>query len=426
MNSLLSSSMACSSITLLRLWLPKSTAPGSWPDNGTRRRVITACFRLLMCLTSASVDTSPASEKHGPSLAAPGKEKQIRWSLICQNRAHWCYKLDGISMGAPVETPAASSPGVERPTTNLVPELHGTPHSVSSGRLTVSPEEWNTKLRSPMMCLGALNTSLWRLWKATILLLQMKANGMWRMRTNAMANQEYRPHPRLQFLTTDLHVAECPQVRTVQIHLQSHFPNYPWCPQRYLLHWLVRFNYHLLWLPPTLSSRTPLPPWWPHPNRGQIAKWGLHCSQEHPRQWPVLARHWLHSHQRGMLSRPLPQLYSLFSSRNDVANELLHGGFTYLFIKFLIISFKVWLICLPAMTSACILKDTLRNDTQVFLKFRDSIFEVCLHLINSKFTPYFLPSSMLSSDSGTSNEIPHHESGLSLPAIPINFSFSFF
>ena len=27
------------------------------------------------------------------------------------------------------------------------------------------------------------------------------------------------------------------------------------------------------------------------------------------------------------------------------------------------------------MTSACILMDTLRKDTQVFLKFRDSIFE---------------------------------------------------
>ena len=74
LNSKLPSSNACSSITRLRSWLPTSTGPGSWPDNGTRRRVITACFRLLMCLTSTSVDTSPASEKHGPSLAAPGKE----------------------------------------------------------------------------------------------------------------------------------------------------------------------------------------------------------------------------------------------------------------------------------------------------------------------------------------------------------------
>ena len=37
---------------------------------------MTACLRLVLCLTSASVDTSPAPEKHGPSLAAPGKEKQ--------------------------------------------------------------------------------------------------------------------------------------------------------------------------------------------------------------------------------------------------------------------------------------------------------------------------------------------------------------
>ena len=78
------------------------------------------------------------------------------------------------------------------------------------------------------------------------------------------------------------------------------------------------------------------------------------------------------------------------------------------------------------LTSACILKDTLRKDTQVILIFRDSIFDVCLHLINSDFTSYFLHSSMLSSGAGTSREIPLHESGLSLPAILINLSFSFF
>ena len=55
---------------------------------------------------------------------------------------------------------------------------------------------------------------------------------------------------------------------------------------------------------------------------------------------------------------------------------LLHGGFTYLFIKFVIILFKVWLICLPAMTSACIsrmhwgtiLKHSLNLETP-FLRF---------------------------------------------------------
>ena len=43
------------------------------------------------------------------------------------------------------------------------------------------------------------------------------------------------------------------------------------------------------------------------------------------------------------------------------------------------------------MTSACIFKDTLRNHTQVFLKFRDSIIEICLHLINFNCTLDFLP-----------------------------------
>ena len=31
------------------------------------------------------------------------------------------------------------------------------------------------------------------------------------MRTNTMANQEYRPHPPVQSLTKNLHVAEYPQ-----------------------------------------------------------------------------------------------------------------------------------------------------------------------------------------------------------------------
>ena len=78
------------------------------------------------------------------------------------------------------------------------------------------------------------------------------------------------------------------------------------------------------------------------------------------------------------------------------------------------------------MTSSCIFEDTLRNDTQVFHKFGDSIFEISLHLINSHCTSYFLPSSMLSSGVGKSREIPLHENALSIPAILITLSFSFF
>ena len=77
------------------------------------------------------------------------------------------------------------------------------------------------------------------------------------------------------------------------------------------------------------------------------------------------------------------------------------------------------------MRSACIFKDTLRNDTRVFLKFRNFIFEVCLHLINPNCTLYFLPSVMLSSRARTSNEIPLQESGLALSAILITLPFSF-
>ena len=78
------------------------------------------------------------------------------------------------------------------------------------------------------------------------------------------------------------------------------------------------------------------------------------------------------------------------------------------------------------MTSACIFKDTLRNHTQVFLKFRDSIIEICLHLINFNCTLDFLLSLMQSSGAGTSNEIPLQENALALPAILITLPFSFF
>ena len=77
------------------------------------------------------------------------------------------------------------------------------------------------------------------------------------------------------------------------------------------------------------------------------------------------------------------------------------------------------------MTSACIFKDTMRKHTQVFLKFRDSVFEICLHLIHSNFTPYFLTSSTPSSDARTSKEIPPDENELPLPAKLITFQFQF-
>ena len=78
------------------------------------------------------------------------------------------------------------------------------------------------------------------------------------------------------------------------------------------------------------------------------------------------------------------------------------------------------------MTSACIFKDALRNHTQVFLTFRASIFEICLHLINLNGILESLLSLMRSSGAGTSNEIPLQESALTLPAILITLPFSFF
>ena len=78
------------------------------------------------------------------------------------------------------------------------------------------------------------------------------------------------------------------------------------------------------------------------------------------------------------------------------------------------------------MMSACIFKDALRNHIQAFLKFRDSIFEICLHLINLNGTLESLLSLMRSSGAGTSNEIPLQGSAHALPAVLIILPFSFF
>ena len=84
-------------------------------------------------------------------------------------------------MGATVEAPKASSSDAERPTTNTVPVLHGTPLTISAGRLAGSPEESNLNTKphdSTFMKKRALITSLWRIWMATILLLKRKAKGI--------------------------------------------------------------------------------------------------------------------------------------------------------------------------------------------------------------------------------------------------------
>ena len=78
------------------------------------------------------------------------------------------------------------------------------------------------------------------------------------------------------------------------------------------------------------------------------------------------------------------------------------------------------------MTSACILKDILRNHTQLFLEFRNSILRfVYMSSTSTALLTSYLPL-MQSSGAGTSNEIPLQERALALPAILITLPFSFF
>ena len=84
-----------------------------------------------------------------------------------------------------------------------------------------------------------------------------------------------------------------------------------------------------------------------------------------------------------------------------------------------LILFRVWLICLPAMTSACIFKDPLRSHTQAFLEFRNSILTfVYISLTSTALLNSYLPL-MQSGGAGTSNEIPLQESGRLSSAILI-------
>ena len=83
-----------------------------------------------------------------------------------------------------------SSLNVARPITNPLPKPPGTSRSVSSGRTLGSSEESNNETQQPhdaldaiIMYTRALQTSLWKIWLATILFPQLKANGNeeWRL-----------------------------------------------------------------------------------------------------------------------------------------------------------------------------------------------------------------------------------------------------
>ena len=76
------------------------------------------------------------------------------------------------------------------------------------------------------------------------------------------------------------------------------------------------------------------------------------------------------------------------------------------------------MLCIPAMKSTCIFKDTLRNDTQELLGYKIYIFEICLNPINFSFVPYFPTSSALTRSAGTPKEFPPDENELSVRAKP--------
>ena len=111
----------------------------------------------------------------------------------------------------------------------------------------------------------------------------------------------------------------------------------------------------------------------------------------------------------GAVKQPLADELAVADSTQDKAIGLLHGEYKYWFKKILIIYFQVWLICLPAMTSACVFKYALRNGNQVFPNFELSTFEICLHPVNFNFTAYFLILSNLTRNPVILEEIPLYQ-----------------
>ena len=155
------------------------------------------------------------------------------------------------------------------------------------------------------------------------------------MRTNTPANQEYRPQPPAQSLSITLQAAECPQMWIFLIHHQSPFPIRPWCQRSYLLHLpLQPTNTSLIFCQRSSHALLFLPD--DHIQVGDKVRIGkCTASRKTLINWlPDLARHWIHSDQKGMWFRPLLPLQSIILLNKSVANELLHGGFTYLFLNF--------------------------------------------------------------------------------------------
>ena len=78
------------------------------------------------------------------------------------------------------------------------------------------------------------------------------------------------------------------------------------------------------------------------------------------------------------------------------------------------------------MTSACILKDILRNHTQIFLEFKIFFLRFVYISFNFNCTLDFLPAIDAEQRRGNIKQIPLQASAVVLPAVLITLPFSFF
>ena len=163
------SSNACSSNTGLHSRLPRSSGPSCPLDVGTKRRLITVGFRLIWLRVFTSVDNSKALGRTGT--ASPGPLKRTNGcnlSWISPILSKFCYKVNVISMGAPVAAPKITSSDVARPSSNFVPEPPGESKRTNPARAAVSAEESKTETQEPnvttFMYHCAFHSSLRKRW----------------------------------------------------------------------------------------------------------------------------------------------------------------------------------------------------------------------------------------------------------------------
>ena len=157
---------------------------GALPARGTKGRVTTGRRRLnWLCDSTSSIGMSSQPEEiTAGSLVPMNYQKIFKCPEPSQNNMRYCHKVDAQPMEDLFPRLGTSSQDVTRPTSNSFPEPPGTKTTASPGWAAGSPQEPNTKTQklndAIFLYRRALDTSLWKLWMATVIFLWKKLTKM--------------------------------------------------------------------------------------------------------------------------------------------------------------------------------------------------------------------------------------------------------